>query len=52
MEFTSASSHFPFLIVKYLIKYGGWGIRYGPEGRVYTMSCNREVEIELKDGKN
>ena len=34
------------------LEYGGWGIRYGFKGKAYTISGNRGVILELKDGKN
>ena len=33
------------------LEYGGWGIRYGFKGKAYTISGNRGVILELKDGK-
>jgi len=30
--------------------YGGWGIRYGRNGKVYNVSGNKGVMINLKDG--
>jgi len=32
------------------ITYRGWGVRWGPEGRAYTVSGNRGVRIELAGG--
>ena len=29
--------------------YGGWGIRYGKSGKVYNVSGNRGVRLELTD---
>jgi hypothetical protein len=31
--------------------YGGWGIRYGREGKAYNVSGNRGVQLVLSDGK-
>lgn len=31
--------------------YGGWGIRYGAGGKAYSVSGNRGVMLEFKDGK-
>jgi hypothetical protein len=31
--------------------YGGWGIRYGREGKAYNVSGNRGVQLVLFDGK-
>ena len=33
-------------------EFGGWGIRWTPHGRAYSVSGNRGVQLELKDGKN
>jgi hypothetical protein len=30
--------------------YGGWGIRYGREGKAYNVSGDRGVMLELSDG--
>jgi hypothetical protein len=32
-------------------EYGGWGIRYGFEGKAYNVSGNRGVQLELVNGK-
>jgi len=32
--------------------YGGWGIRYGRNGKAYNVSGNTGVLITFKDGKN
>jgi len=32
-------------------EYGGWGIRYGCKGKVYNVSGDRGVQIELLNGK-
>jgi hypothetical protein len=31
--------------------YGGWGIRYGPEGKALNVSGDRGVLLELKNGE-
>jgi len=31
--------------------YGGWGIRYGRDGKAYNVSGNRGVMLELSDGQ-
>ena len=31
--------------------YGGWGIRYGFEGKAYNVTGNRGVQLEFVDGK-
>jgi hypothetical protein len=31
--------------------YGGWGIRYGRQGKAYNVSGNRGVQLVLSDGK-
>jgi len=31
--------------------YGGWGIRYGADGKAYNVSGNRGVRLELRDGR-
>ncbi len=31
--------------------YGGWGIRYGPEGKAFNVSGDRGVLLELKNGE-
>jgi hypothetical protein len=31
--------------------FGGWGIRYGTKGKAYTVSKNKGVQLEFKDGK-
>ena len=42
-----------FEVRKYnaLREYGGWGIRYGPQGKAYNVGCNRSMQLELVDGK-
>ena len=32
-------------------EYGGWGIRYGRQGKAYNVSGDRGVQIELLHGK-
>jgi len=32
-------------------KYGGWGIRYGWNGKAYNVSGNQGVQLELNNGK-
>jgi len=32
------------------MEYRGWGVRWGPEGRVFSVSGNRGVRIQLKSG--
>jgi len=34
-----------------LKEYGGWGIRYGRNGKAYNVSGNRGVQLHLSDGK-
>ncbi len=34
-----------------LREYGGWGIRYGPQGKAYNVGGNRGVQLVLIDGK-
>lgn len=33
-----------------LAEYGGWGIRYSPNGRAYNTSGNIGLQIHFKDG--
>lgn len=42
-----------FEVRKYnaLREYGGWGIRYGPQGKAYNVGGNRGVQLVLTDGK-
>lgn len=42
-----------FEVRKYnaLREYGGWGIRYGPQGKAYNVGGNRGMQLELVDGK-
>ncbi len=42
-----------FEVRKYnaLREYGGWGIRYGPQGKAYNVGGNRGVQLVLQDGK-
>ena len=42
-----------FEVRKYnaLREYGGWGIRYGPQGKAYNVGGNRGMQLELADGK-
>ena len=42
-----------FKIVTYhpLKDYGGWGIRYGKNGKAYNIRGNRGVQIEFIDGE-
>lgn len=32
-------------------EYGGWGIRYGWNGKAYNVSGNQGLQLELNDGK-
>ena len=32
-------------------EYGGWGIRYGRNGKAYNVSGNRGVQLHLSEGK-
>ena len=32
--------------------YGGWGIRYGRNGKAYNVSGNKGLLLTLSDGKN
>ncbi|GIV14867.1 MAG: hypothetical protein KatS3mg022_0302 [Armatimonadota bacterium] len=34
-----------------LLEYGGWGIRYGVQGKAYIVSGNRGVDLELANGR-
>lgn len=34
-----------------LLEYGGWGIRYGAQGKAYIVSGNQGVELEFADGR-
>ena len=36
---------------KPLLEYGGWGIRFGKNGRAYNANGNRGVQLVLKNGK-
>ena len=40
-------------VVKYspIKEYGGWGIRFGKEGRAYNVSGDRGLKIQMKNGK-
>ena len=40
--------------VKYspLKDYGGWGIRYGGNGKAYSVSGNKGIMLSLNDGKS
>ena len=42
-----------FEVRKYnaLREYGGWGIRYGPQGKAYNVGGNRGMQLELVDRK-
>jgi hypothetical protein len=35
-----------------LKEYGGYGIRYGKNGKAYNVSGNRGVQLEFQDGKH
>ena len=35
-----------------LKEYGGWGIKYGFQGKAYSVSGNKGVKIFLKNGLN
>ena len=35
-----------------IAEYGGWGIRYGRNGKAYNVSGNRGVRLELKNDKH
>jgi len=34
-----------------LKEFGGWGIRWGKEGRAYSVSGDRGLQIEFKNGR-
>ena len=34
-----------------LVEYGGWGIRFGKQGRAYNVSGKKGVQLVLKNGK-
>ncbi len=34
-----------------ILDYGGWGIRFGPGGRAYTVSGHRGVQLHLSGGR-
>ena len=34
-----------------LWEYGGWGIKYGFQGKAYNVSGNEGIQLELKSGK-
>lgn len=34
-----------------ILEYGGWGIRYGKNGKAYNVSGNQGVQLVLKTGK-
>ncbi len=36
---------------KPITEYGGWGIKWGPKGKVYNVSGNLGVQLEFKNGK-
>ncbi|MCE5340313.1 MAG: DUF6141 family protein [Planctomycetaceae bacterium] len=36
---------------KPIAEYGGWGIRYGKNGKAYNMKGNRGLQIVFKNGK-
>lgn len=40
-------------VVKYdpIREYGGWGIRYGKEGKAFNVSGNKGLKIYLRSGK-
>ncbi len=41
------------MVIKYhpIRDYGGWGVKYGPKGKVYNVSGNMGLMLELKNGK-
>jgi hypothetical protein len=41
-------------VVEYnpVLDYGGWGIRWGRQGRAYNVSGTTGIQLLLKDGKN
>ena len=62
----SASSHFTFHSMRFPIdgirsyeaitysplrEYGGWGIRYGWNGKAYNVSGNQGIQLELSEGR-
>lgn len=34
-----------------LKEYGGWGIRFGPNGKAYNVKGNKGIQVKLKSGK-
>lgn len=34
-----------------IMEYGGWGIRYGLNGKAYNIAGNYGIQLELKGGK-
>ena len=43
-------SEFQVLEYQPLREFGGWGLRYGPSGRAYSMSGSEGVRLVLQDG--
>ncbi len=43
--------HFEIRYYKALKEYGGWGIRYGLNGKAYNVSGNKGVMLHLQTGK-
>jgi len=35
-----------------ILEYGGWGIKYGKNGKVYNVSGDRGVQLEFTDRKS
>jgi len=42
---------FELITYRPLRDYGGWGIRYGFNGKAYNVSGNRGVQLQLRDGR-
>ena len=38
-------------IYKPLLEYGGWGIRFGPNGTAYNIRGNKGIQLVLKNGR-
>ncbi len=43
---------FEVITYKPIRDYGGWGIKFGKNGKAYNVAGNRGLQLQLKSGKN
>ena len=46
-----AMDYYAARVYRPIREYGGWGIRYGKNGKAYNISGDRGVQLELQNSK-